>query len=87
MLGSRQADRSDVIREHDRAVHLHQGDVIVIIVLVVVRVGDDPLQVFDYDGISNISLGVKAEVSFPCPRLWESDDTQEQQFIMNQVKN
>lgn len=47
MLGSRQADRPNVIRECDRAVHLHQGNVIVISVLVVVWVGDDLLQVSD----------------------------------------
>lgn len=69
MLGSWQADRSDIIREYDRAVQLHQGDVIVKSVLVVIRVGDDPLQVFDYDSIPSISLDMKAEVSFPCPRL------------------
>lgn len=85
MLGSRQTDRPDVIREHDRAVHLHQGDVIVKSEGVVVRVGDDPLQVSDYDGTPSNSLRVKAEVSLPGPRLRESDDTQEEEFIMNQV--
>lgn len=85
MLGSWQADRPDIIREYDRAVQLHQGDVIVKSVLVVVRVGDDPLQVSDYDGTPSFSLDVKAEVSFPYPRLWESDDTQEEEFNMTQV--
>lgn len=85
MLGSRQADRLDVIREFDRAVQLHQGDVIVKSVSVVVWVGDDPLQVSDFDCTPSISLDVKAEVSFPCLRLWVSDDTQEEEFIMNQV--
>lgn len=69
MLGSRQADRLDVIRVCDRAVQLHQCDVVVISVLVVVRVGDDPLQVSDHNAFLNILLHVKAEVSFPCPRL------------------
>lgn len=85
MLGSWQADRPDVISEYERFVQLHQGDVIVKSVLVVVRMGDDPFQVSDCNVFLSISLNVKAEVSFPCPRLWESDDTQEEDFIMNQA--
>lgn len=69
MLGSRQTDRPNVIREQDRTVQLHQGDVIIKSVRIVVWMGDDPLQVLLYDGTSSGSLDVKAEVSFPCPGL------------------
>lgn len=69
MLGSRQTDRPDVIRELHRTVQLHQGDVIVKIVRVVVWMGDDPLQVLLQDGTPNLSLDVKTEVNFPCSRL------------------
>lgn len=69
MLGSRQTDRPDVIGERDRTVHLHQGDIIIKSVRIVVWMGDDPLQVLLYNGTSSGSLDVKAEVSFPRPRL------------------
>lgn len=69
MLGSRQTDRPDVIRELNRTVQLHQGDVIVKIVRVVVWMRGDPLQVLLHDGTPSVSLHVKTEVNFPCPRL------------------
>lgn len=69
MLGSRQTDRPDVISEHNRTVQLHQGDVIVKSVRVVVWMGDDPLQVLLHNGTPNVLLDVKTEVNFPCPRL------------------
>lgn len=85
MLGSRQTDWPDVIGEHDRLVQLHQGDVVVKSVGVVVRVGDDLLQASDCDVTCDLSLRVKAEVSFPGPSLREPDDTQEEEFDMSQV--
>lgn len=74
MLWSWQTDRRYVVRELDRTVQLHQGDVVVKIVGVVVRMGDDPLYVLLYNIIPNVSLDVKAKVSFPCSRLRESNN-------------
>lgn len=76
MLGSRQADGPDVVWEDDRCVQLHQGDVIVKSVGVVVWVRYDLLQVPFHHIVSNLLLNVKAKVGFPRARLWESDDTQ-----------
>lgn len=78
MLGSRQADGLDVIGVGDGTVQLHQGDVVVIGVCVVVGVGYDLLQGLLHHGTSNLTLGVKAEVSFPGGRLVESEHTPEQ---------
>ncbi len=75
MLGSRQADGHDVVGVGDRTVQLHQCNVIVIGVCIVVRVGYDLLQVLLHHGTSNLPLGVKAEVSFPSAGLGESEDT------------
>lgn len=75
MLGGRQADGPDVVGVGDRTVQLHQGDVIVKGVCVVVRVGYDLLQVPLHHNTLNIPLGVKAEESFPSARLGVSKDT------------
>lgn len=85
MLGSRQADGSDVVRVGDRTVQLHQGNVIVISVWVVVWVGYDLLQVPLYHGASSLLLGVKAEESFPSARLRESDDTHQKQIAVQLI--
>lgn len=80
MLGGRQADGSDVIRVCDRTVQLHQGDVIVVGIRVVVRVGDDLLQVPLHHVLCGISLDVKAEVSFPSAGLGVPEDNL---FVVN----
>lgn len=77
MLGSRQADGPDVVWVGDRTVQLHQGDVIVKGVLIVVWVRYDLLQVFLHHCTSNLPLDVKAEVSFPSAGVGESEDTRQ----------
>lgn len=85
MLGSRQADGPDIVRVGDRTVQLHQGNVIVISVWVVVWVGYDLLQVLLYHSTANLPLGVKAEVSFPRARLRESDDKHQKQIAVQLI--
>lgn len=74
MLSSWQADGSDVVRVAHRCVQLHQCDVIVISVLVVVWVRYDLLQIPFYYVVSILSLRVKSKIGFPCARLRVPDD-------------
>lgn len=73
MLGSWQADGCDVVRVGNRTVELHQGNVIVKGVCIVIGVGYDPSQGLLYCGLSLVGLDVKAEVSLPTAGLGQSE--------------
>lgn len=63
------ADRPDVVGVGHWALQLHQGDVVVVGVCVVIRVGDDPLQVPLHYILCVLFLGVKPQKRLPSARL------------------
>ena len=86
VLRSRQADGPDVVGVGDRAVQLHQGDVIVEGVGVVVGVRDDLLQVLLHRGTPGLLLQVEAHVRLPGAGLRVSEDTNHRDhFLKTQI--
>lgn len=76
MLSGWQADGSDVVRVANRSLHLHQGDVVVVSVLVVVWMRYDSLQIPFHHAVAIVALSVEAEVGFPRAGLRVPGDVQ-----------
>lgn len=69
MLSGWQADGPDVVRVTNRSVHLHQGNVVVVGVLVVVWMRYDLLQIPSLHIVAVVALRVEPKVGFPRARL------------------
>lgn len=75
MLSRGQADGPNIVSEGHRTVQLHQGNVVVKRVSVVIGVWDDLLQVPLHNSFTILFLDMKAQIGLPGIRLGESVNT------------